>query len=432
MSFDPCLDADLFHEYDELDMAMEMTTAQFSDFMQGRKVFFNTFYERVVKNMRKNERNLMMAIALYRDKNIDILSSPYLYDYTKFNPEDAEPLYRCTGISEQEVDEAVRELKKYIKENCRNLGINPPDFANTTSFRMLLILVMRYFMERGDKQKLEECCSYYAYSMFYTIYYNYFRNMKIRKETMIYVMANMSNKFKIKQEKTVDGMISYSVKLCANTYTKRIMDCTDQDMMYVIGQIKSRMRDFIKNIKNAYVKADKDKEVIHISSERLDDEDAGTKVFIDRQSTMSEIAGLAQQYTNTFIQKAVDMEIVKLVSKLDEVARSEISIALDSLRRDPVRIPEVQKFYNSIFYIYLSENSSSLTSVHSKSFLTVMDAVYRRGNTKDPNVNTVKSLINTWLEATSQMYRQTQSPTTLNNLRRSIFHYFVFLVVLRR
>ena len=415
----------------ELDMAMEMTTAQFSDFMQGRKVFFNTFYERVVKNMRRNERNLMNAIALYRDKNVEILSSPYLYDYTKFNPEDAEALYRCTGIPEEEVDQAVRELKKFIKENCRNLGINPPDFANTTPFRMLLLLVIRYFIERGDKAKLDECCSYYAYSMFYTIYYNYFRNMKPRRETMMYVMANMSNKFKIKQEKTVDGMISYSVKLCANTYTKRIMDCTDQDMMYVIGQIKSRMRDFINNIKNAYVKADKDHQVINISAPTLPDED-GTKVFIDKPSTMGEIASLAQQYATAFIQKNVDMEIVKLVSRLDEVSRNEISIALDTLRRDPKRIPEVQKFYNAIFYIYLSESNSSLTSVHSKDFLAVMDAVYRRGNTKDPNVNAVKKLINDWLSATSQLYRQTQSPTTLNNLRRSIFHYFVFLVVMRR
>lgn len=427
MTFDELFDP----EPGDLDFAMEMTTAQFSDFMQGRKVFFNTFYERVVKGMRKNENRLMHAIALYRDKNVEILSSPYLCDYTKFNPEDAEPLYRYTSISEEEVDQAVRELKKFIKQNCHNLGINPPDFANTTPFRMLLILVMRYFIERGDKKKLDECCSYYAYSMFYTIYYNYFRNMKPRRETMMYVMANMSNKFKIKQEKTVDGMISYSVKLCANTYTKRILDCTDQDMMYVIGQIKSRMRDFIKNIKNAYVKADKDKQVINISAPTLPDEE-GTKVFIDKPSTMGEITALAQQYTNAFIQKNVDMELVKLVARLDEVSRNEISIALDTLRRDSKRIPQVEQFYSSIFYIYLSESNSSLTSVHSKDFMAAMEAVYKRGNTKDSNVNLIKKLINEWLEATSPMYRQTQSPTTLNNLRRSIFHYFVFLVVMRR
>lgn len=416
-----------------LDAAMEMTTAQFSDFMKGRKEFFNQFYERVVNGLRRNDRILMQGIAGYRDRNIEILSSPYLLDYTKFNPEDAAPLYKATGITAEEADEAIRELKKFIRENCKANGIKPPDFANTTGFRMLLILVMRYYLERGDSKKLEQVCAFFAYSMFYTIFYNYWRNMKPRRETMVYTINNMSGKFKIKQQGTVDSILTYSVTLCANTYTKRIMDCTDQDMMYVIGQMKSRIRDFIKNIKNAYVKNDNEKNAIFTSKDQLaTGEDGDDVIVVDRSSTSGDIARLAQQYSSRFFQKPVDAEIIQIVSKLNEVSRNEINNVVVSLRSDKARIPEVRKFYESLFYIYMSESQSALTSVHSKQFLATMDDIYRKGNSKNENIGVVKSIINKWLEDLSPMYRQVTRGGTINALRKAMYQYFVFYVVLRK
>lgn len=412
---------------------MEMTTAQFSDFMQGRKEIFNLFYERVVNGMRRNERILLKGIAEYRDRNIEILSSPYLFDYTKFNKEDAAPLYKATGIAEEEVDAAVKDLKKFIRQNCRDLGVVPPDFANTTPFRMLLLLVMRYYIERGDKAKLQEVCAYYAYSMFYTIFYNYFRNLKPRRETMIYTINNMSSKFKIKQFKTVDGMLTYSVNLCATTYTQRIMNCTDQDMMYVIGQIKSRIRDFIKNIKNAYVQNDAAGNAIFTSkAQMVGGENDDELNLVDRSSSSGDIVRLATEYTSRFFQKPVDQEIVKIVSRLNEVSRPEMTNIFNSMRADKVRIPEVERLYNALFYLYLNDSQSSLTTVHSKKFLNVMDEIYRKGNSKDENISTVKELINRWLEEFSPTYKETTRPPTLNNLRKAIYQYFVFLVVLRK
>lgn len=420
-----------FH-MDQMLSAMEMTTAQFSDFMQGRKTLFNTFYLRVVQGLRRNERVLMQGIAKYRDKNINILSNPYLLDYTKFNKEDSVCLFKATGIEEEEMDAAVKELKDFIKQNCKSLGVMPPDFVNTTGFRVLLILVMRFYLERGDDEKLGEVCAFYAYSMFYTIFYNYFRNLKPRPETMVYAINNMSSKFKIRQEGTVDGMLRYSVKLCANTYASRIMDCTDQDVIYVIGQIKSRMRDFIKNIKNAYVEADKNKDAIFSSKPILNGgEDGDEANIIDRRSTSSDVIRTATIYTNKFFKNQPDAEIVKIVSVVNEVSRQEITNSLDLLRRDPQRIPEVQKYLEAVFYLYLGESQSNLTSIHSKNFLTTMDKVYRKGNSKDPNILLIKKYINEWLTLVSPVYRETRNGGTINGLRRAIYQYFAFFIMLR-
>ena len=208
----------------ELSPAMEMTTAELVDIIGGRKELFNQFYDQVVAGMRARGNQLLRAISKYRDKNIETLSSPYLLNYTIFGVEDRQIIWKVTGIDEDEVDKAIKEMKKYIRENCKLRGYQAPAslFENVTGFRVVLLLIMRYYLERGQKEELEECCSYMGYSMFYTLFINSFRH-GIRKETMIYTMNTMSNKHKLKHQKDVDGLLTYGISLCAQTYKQRIM-----------------------------------------------------------------------------------------------------------------------------------------------------------------------------------------------------------------
>lgn len=413
--------------------ATEMTTSQLTDFMDGRKELFNAHYAQVVKGLRKNDRALCASIVAYRDKNIDILSSPYLLNYTKFNKEDSDPLYMATGVSEAAMDQTVEELKGYIRDNCIAIGIKPPDFANITGFRMLLLLAMRYYLERGEQEKLDLMCHYMAYSMFYTAYYNFFRNTVPRRETMVYTINNMSNKYKLKQQKNLDEMLSYPVKLCMETYKKRLLDCTDQDLMYIIAQIKSRIRDLIKNIKAAYVENDNAKNAIFTSKEILDGmgEDGSDSGFVERASTSGDIERLSQQYTTRFFQKPVDDQIVLMVSKMNEVSKNEITNALLSLKSDSNHIPEVKTFHDCLFYIYLNEEGTALADVHSKNFMASMDAIYKKGNSKDENILKIKQIIERWLQECSRSYREINRLATLNSFRKAIYQYFIFTIVLR-
>ena len=104
---------------------------------------------------------------------------------------------------------------------------------------------------------------------------------------MIYVYTNMSSKFKIKQMGTVDATLTTAVMQCTDTYRMRIMGAMDQDIIYVIAQMKSRIRDFIKNIKNAYVQADRNKDLVLVSKPILNttSEDGDDAITVDgRQS----------------------------------------------------------------------------------------------------------------------------------------------------
>lgn len=418
---------------DEPVVAMEVSTADLTAIMKGRKGLFNTFYERIVHGLRRNDRVLMQAIAQYRDRNVDILSSPYLIDYSKFNADDAGPVYAATGIEEDEMEAAVKELKQYIKDNCVAAGFAPPEFANATPLRMLLILVMRYYMERGDKKKLQEVCAYFAYSMFYTIYYNYFRNMKIREQTMIYVYTNMSSKFKIKQMGTVDATLTTAVMQCTDTYRMRIMGAMDQDIIYVIAQMKSRIRDFIKNIKNAYVQADRNKDLVLVSKPIINttSEDGDDAITVDAPSTTGDVERLALQYTNYFFQKPVDSQLVSVAARVCQSNRNELFSAITAMKSDSTLVPEIMKFHRAVFYFYIVSLGNKPNTIKSKTFIAASDTIYRKGNSKDENVADVKDLINGWIERVSPSFREASARGTLNNFRRSIFQYFVLTIIMR-
>lgn len=411
--------------------AMELTTEELHDILHGRKEFFDKFYFRIVTNLTRNERKLFKAIALYRDKNVDLLSTAYMTNYTVFGANDWNVIYDASGLDKNEVDDEIKTMKKFIVAQCKAKGYTSPAslFENFTPFRLILLFMMRYYMEKGDRQKLEYICSYMAYSMFYTVFHNFFR-YGVRKETMIYTVNNLSNKHKLKQLGSVDALLTYGVSKCVDSYKKRIMDATDLDCIYVVQQFKSRLTGYLREIANRYFENDAKKEAIFQSSDRLDTEEGAE--FVERDSSMGNVEQLAQAYTTLFFQKPIDGEILNMVARLNQAARPELKNALQGLRSDNTQINVLKRFYESLFYLYQEYEHGKAIDVHSRKFMATMESIYKKGNSKETNLVYIKTTLDSWLEKFSQIYREANRGAKLNSYRKAIYQYFVFTVVLRR
>ena len=90
----------MFYEpdYRRVDVALEMTKEEFMSFIEGRRELYDEFYDKVVGGLKQRERELFRYIAEYRDRNIEILSSPYMLNYMLFTDQDREIVYKVTGI----------------------------------------------------------------------------------------------------------------------------------------------------------------------------------------------------------------------------------------------------------------------------------------------------------------------------------------------
>ena len=114
---------------------------------------------------------------------------------------------------------------------------------------------------------------------------------------------------------------------------------------------------------------------------------------------------------------------------LDEVQKDFET--LNILSKDIKQRDNVELFYQCLFFLYAKEGYE-LATANSTKFLVVMEGVYKKGNSVDPNIITVKKLTDEWLNATSEVYRVANRQATLNNFRKAIFTYFVYSVGLSR
>lgn len=423
----------MFYEpdYRRVDIALEMTKDEFMSFIEGRRELYDEFYDKVVGGLKQRERELFRYIAEYRDRNIEILSSPYMLNYMLFTDQDREIVYKVTDIDKDEITNKVADLKKFIRANAKNTKAfkeagSLPDFSNVDPFRVILILMMRHYIESRQEKKLKEICSFMAYSMYYSVFYNFFRTPP-RKETMVYTMNNMSNKFRLKQFQSVDQLLQYAVEKITIAYPERFKNCTDYDIIYLIGQTKTRIRGYVFNIHKEYLANDKAKNAVFDSSDVVGEE----KDIIERRSASGDVDKLAQVYTTEFFQKNINQEYVMIAAKMCNVPRNELLNALTILRDDKNRIDEVKLFYESLFYLYLNDGKS-LGTVNTSRFLASMEAIYKRGNSIDKNIITVKKLMDEWLRAGSEAYRATNRLATLNNFRKAIYEYFIFSVAMKK
>ena len=110
--FEPSIEQDL--ESLRYEPAMEMTKDELLDIIGGRKEFFNKFYPQIVNTMGAGTPRLMRAIAQYRDKNIEILSSPYMLNYTIFGNQDQQIIWDITKIDEDEVAKEIPQQTKKL------------------------------------------------------------------------------------------------------------------------------------------------------------------------------------------------------------------------------------------------------------------------------------------------------------------------------
>lgn len=385
----------------------------------------NAFYDRVCDSLSKpsNERMLFTYIAKFRDKNISTLSSPYIKDIIVFNSngEDADVLFRACGVSRAEVDPVVKEALKVLQLD--KTGEGQGDSKNITAFRVILIMAMSFFFK--DKAKLRMLYLYYAYSLYFTIFTKFWiKSDRINNECMEFTINNLSNKFGIKKEGSLEGMLAATLEVAVDTYSTLIVECADYDIVQVINAFKTRIDHSMRNIRNQYEINYRNGDRYFTSIEKTADGD----IIMDRDNSITMVTGLATTYTTQFFQNPINLRLAKLTAKMHEVSESEIRTAL-SVLHDEGDPKEVQRFYECMFQLFFETYPTARErDVNSNKFLVAADAIYKKGNSNDRKIIAIKEYTHKWLKTASNTYRSVTRAATINDYRKAIYIYFVLFV----
>lgn len=405
----------------EMDYAME---GKFVYNFKKEYTLRDNFFPYVESILPKTEKLLFRHIAEYEDRNSEILNSPYLTNYPVFmaTGKDRDILFKCTQIDIDELDDAIKQVP---------LPGDKEEKANFTSLNVVILMIIRYYYmmymktkkkEYDDKLKVMYC--YAGYALYWNRYRRQFLSKvsRVNSNVMIYTINELNYRYKLKQLGSIKALLLHSTQTATEAYLEELVDFSDEDIRYIIDQYSTRLGNYIKEIADRYYTNYRDKKEIMTGNPLLDDQ--GTQR--EDTSRSAQIAVLAQKYTSSFYMTDINMSMVKLSIKQagGESSATEVKTTLTHILNN-VPSEEVKRFYEAMFYVYIIKLGNDPSTVNGLNFLFGMRDVFKKGTSADPNIITIRTLLNKWLEASSNVYRVTKRDPTKTGYRKSVFFYFV-------
>lgn len=370
----------------------------------------------------KKERALLTYISNYRDKYIDVLSSPYITKNIFFGKKDEDIVFLCSGLDETKLKAVMKQV-----EVPPGLQMSGGTVKNLTPFRVAMFFLIRHCIIHKKVETMNRLINYYEYSQYPSIYALWFRNGVYNEAAMRYAVDNMTKKYKLKNAGSVEGMLFQSgEKMTIDTYKNLYIDGSDFACTAIIAQYKNRAKELIKKIRGAYDTAIKSGNVVFVQ-DKITDDDGN---IIELETKTGRIEQYANTYTTKFYSNSLNQSFIDITARQFSVSKSELRATLENMQQER-RIDELTLFYTAIFSAFFEDLPRATDAdVKGKMFIAEAEAIYKRGNSNDPNIKAIKAISHTWLERGSASYRATTNAGTINYFRKAIYYYFIFSVAL--
>lgn len=336
--------------------------------------------------------------------------------------------YRESDITK--MFEAVNIEKKVVKDAISNTYYGPQANFNPRAAKdeltILMLTIIRYFLLKKDNKSLDISMIYLAFSgKFYpSIHYMSFPKVVPQDFVMEYVINNMlNNKFVLKSKGNLFAAIMSICQTWVKTYEKRFISYSDEDVVYLIGQLHSRIRSFMINIAKAYYKAYENKDYIVYNSDNEDPTNNGGDYHL-ASSDSFKAEKVIQKTMSFIVASGADYKLCKLSSN-STVKTEELKSIIESILNDKNNMILVRKAISILVYTYFEQSKDK--NVLTMNFITY--SITPKPNTKDEHVLELKSIIDNWLNTGSVLYRKRKHRlATRNNYNKALLMYLAMSI----
>lgn len=381
-------------------------------------------YPKVVEAMSKNNKKYKEALGRFISARTTDLYDTAPCERILFGDQDRQDLFNSIGISQKEVADVIDatyfgdiEIIANEKTFCR---------AAKDEFTILMMTIIRYFLEKNNRKEAELAGIYLAFSgKFYpSIHYNFYKVVKPSeyRYVMDYVVNNvLTNKFDLKKTGSVIGAITCVVNTWIDAYKKEFKEFNDDDVVYMIQQLHSRIFAFMRNIAKEYYKEYEIKDKVYMSY-TSDNLSSDNYHLADSDSLRAErVAEKTISYIHT---AGVDYKVCQTAADTN-VRTDELRAIMDSLFGNPDNIKEISELIHLMVSEYFSKSKNK--DVSDIDFITY--SIAPKPNSKNKEVLRQKEIIEGWLMDNAPAYRRRKSrEATKNSYFRSIFTYFTLTI----
>lgn len=380
------------------------------------KAVLNELYPKVEKSMKNNMNQWKKLMSNFFQERSEALYDIAPIDRIYFRQEDEDKLYDTLKITKQEVTEILEKTFYYNEINNRF------DILVKDEHAILSLTIIRYFFMKNDKKNLDIASLYLAFTgkIYASAHYRSFNiSPENYRHVMEYAINNMSNKYDIVREGSVIGAVRSLTQTFINSYKDRFKKYDDEDVSYLIQQLKNRVASFIKNIAKEFYAAYENRDYITYDSDNMSEDDYHLS---DSDSLKLE------RSINTAINKlessTTDFRLCK-ISADDNVRTDELKAIIDSIMTKPENFTLVKELIRNICtYYFTNGKKKDVTSVEFISF-----SISPKPNSKDKLYLRNKEIIETLLLSNSEKYAtRSKRVATKISYNTVLLKYFVYLI----
>lgn len=356
-------------------------------------------------------------VNAFVDRNIEKLNAEGPTKMVVFGEVDKNEFFHLFGLTSKEVSDKVKEMLKLIstKAQFKLLNGHPLFFV--------LYMCIRFYSLKKDVKGLNSALAIYALYVYPSIYTKYWKHKYARPEVMKYTIDNLTNKFIFKQQKHVFGALTFSIQ---NSYkflkTSIEKDDCDTEIIRWIQRIRNDQNSMFKKLYDQYKK----------------NYEAGLKVEIEKEEFDGNIVD--DIYNNTssveFVTRKVVLPMITGgidISRASAAARASGGVGISDTRLYLSRIlveartEEVEKFVESILFLFLYDENKKPNDINTSYFLKWSLDLFRKTNSNNENIKTFKDLLDKWAEEIG-VHDKFKREASRVNYKKAIFFYFIFSI----
>ncbi len=324
-------------------------------------------------------------------------------------------LFSVLKINKKEVTEII---KGTYYGNIDNF--NP--LAAKHEFTVTQLMVIRYFYLNKMKKDCELALIHLAFSgKFYpSVHFRSYPTIVPVRHIMEYVVNNtLSKKYDLTTYGSVFGAVKSVSTTWLDTYTDRLKKCEDEDCVYLIQQLHSRIGSFTKNIAEEYYKAYEDKDLyISYSSDSLDPDD-----FHLAESDTLKIGKCTEKAINAINSNGVEYRLCKMCSTTD-ITPNECRAVIESIVGERSNIKTMKELISLMISLYFATGERDVADIK---FITY--TIAPKPNAKQKEILRLKEIIEDWLCESGTAYMRRRSRiATRNAYERAVRMYFALVI----
>ena len=384
--------------------------------MKVTTVAVDEIYPLVEKSLSKNLNKYRKNIQTFFEARSKELYDTAPYTRMQFGDKERDDFFKSIDISRNDIRECLTHTY-YWKMNFSPISAKD-------ELTMTMMMIIRYFMLKGDQKNMELSAIYLSLSgMFYpSIHYGSFPKVQPSeyRHVMEYVVNNMlTMKFDLKREGSVFGAIKSICQTWLSTYKNVFKNPDDEENAELIKQLQGRIKSFMKNIASKYYEAYENKMYLTFDSDSTDED---TYRLADNNSLKSE--RYVENAMNFINNNNVDYYLCKLSSD-QYVKINEVKSIIESIQDDKQSIAEIKELFRLIIGDYMANSKSkNITSIEFVSY-----TVKAKPNTKSEIILREREIIEGWLDEKSAQYRKRKSrEATKSSYYTSILTYYTLVI----